>query len=62
MSEKTPNHRLSVQRCPVSLDDVDLFAPGAQEHWYEAYEILHAQAPVRVIPVRASGKAPTVTS
>lgn len=40
------NHDLSAQRCPVTLDDVDLFAPGAQEHWYEAYEILHAEAPV----------------
>lgn len=31
---------------PVELDDVDLFAPGAQEHWYDAYEILHREAPV----------------
>jgi len=32
--------------CPVGLDDVDLFGEGAQEHWYEAYEILHREAPV----------------
>ena len=32
--------------CPVSLEDVDLFGPGAQEHWYDAYPILHEQAPV----------------
>ncbi|GAB4474169.1 MAG: hypothetical protein OHK0018_04530 [Erythrobacter tepidarius] len=32
---------------PRSLDEVDLFAPGAQEHWYEAYAILHAEAPVQ---------------
>ncbi len=32
--------------CPASLDDVDLFGTGAAEHWYEAYDILHAQAPV----------------
>jgi cytochrome P450 len=32
--------------CPATLDDVDLFGPGAQEHWYEAYEILHRDAPV----------------
>jgi len=32
--------------CPVHLDDVDLFGPGAQEHWYEAYRILHRDAPV----------------
>jgi len=32
--------------CPVDLGDVDLFGDGAQEHWYEAYEILHREAPV----------------
>jgi cytochrome P450 len=32
--------------CPVGLADVDLFGVGAQEHWYEAYEILHRDAPV----------------
>ena len=32
--------------CPVDLDDVDLFGDGAQEHWYEAYEILHRDSPV----------------
>ncbi len=32
--------------CPVHLADVDLFGDGAQEHWYEAYEILHRDAPV----------------
>jgi len=50
MSAKTPNHQLSEMQCPVSLDDVDLFGPGAQEHWYEAYEILHREAPVHRIP------------
>jgi cytochrome P450 len=49
-SSKTPNHALSEMKCPVSLEDVDLFGPGAQEHWYEAYEILHAEDPVRKIP------------
>ena len=34
----------------MHLDDVDLFSPGAQEHWYEAYDILHAEAPVHRIP------------
>jgi cytochrome P450 len=29
---------------------VDLFSPGAQEHWYEAYPILHKEAPVLRIP------------
>ena len=50
MSGKTPNHQLSSMRCPVNLDDVDLFSPGAQEHWYEAYDILHQQAPVHRLP------------
>ncbi len=44
------NHDLSPMRCPVHLGDVDLFGPGAQEHWYEAYEILHREAPVLRIP------------
>lgn len=35
---------------PRCLAEVDLFAPGAQEHWYEAYAILHAEAPVQRLP------------
>ena len=50
MSEKTPNHELSPMKCPVNLDDVDLFGPGAQEHWYEAYDILHRESPVHRLP------------
>jgi cytochrome P450 len=50
MTEKTPNHALSGVTCPHSLADVDLFVRGAQEHWYEAYPILHDQAPVQVLP------------
>ncbi|NND66571.1 MAG: cytochrome P450, partial [Halioglobus sp.] len=49
MSEKPPNHDLSPMGCPQRLADVDLFGPGAQEHWYEAYPILHAEAPVQVL-------------
>jgi cytochrome P450 len=37
-------------KCPVNLDDVDLFGEGAAEHWYEMYEILHREAPVLRIP------------
>ncbi len=37
-------------RCPVRLEDVDLFSEGAQEHWYEAYEILHRESAVQRIP------------
>lgn len=40
------NHELSPMKCPVDLADVDLFGQGAQEHWYEMYEILHRDAPV----------------
>jgi len=47
---KTPNHKLSAMKCPLSLEDVDLFSPGAQEHWYECYDILHAEAPVHCLP------------
>ncbi len=43
------NHELSRMSCPVHLDDVDLFGDGAQEHWYESYEILHREAPVQRI-------------
>jgi cytochrome P450 len=50
MTDKTPNHQLSPMGCPQRLEDVDLFSPGAPEHWYEAYDILHAEAPVHRIP------------
>lgn len=50
MTMKTPNHELSEMKCPHTLEDVDLFSPGAQEHWYEAYDILHREAPVCKIP------------
>ncbi|MCB1687018.1 MAG: hypothetical protein KDI33_00950, partial [Halioglobus sp.] len=50
MSDRHPNHRLSPMACPHELADVDLFGPGAQEHWYEAYQILHKEAPVLVLP------------
>jgi len=55
MTDKPPNHQLSEMQCPASLDDVDLFGPGAQEHWYEAYEILHRECPVRAIPGEGLG-------
>jgi cytochrome P450 len=43
-------------KCPMKLDEVDLFAPGAQEHWYPAYKILHEHAPVLRLP--GEGVAP----
>ncbi len=50
MNNKTPNHDESPLSCPHTLEEVDLFAPGAQEHWYEAYPILHREAPVLRLP------------
>ncbi|MEY4362396.1 MAG: hypothetical protein RL391_1702 [Actinomycetota bacterium] len=47
---KHVNHELGPMKCPVDLDSVDLFGEGAQEHWYEMYEILHREAPVLRIP------------
>lgn len=44
--EHRVNHDLSPMACPRALADVDLFGPGAAEHWYEAYPILHDHAPV----------------
>lgn len=44
--EASDHHAASPRR----LADVDLFAPGAQEHWYEAYAILHEHAPVQRLP------------
>ncbi len=38
-----------ITECPVNLDDVDLFSPGAQEFWFDSYKILHDQAPVHRI-------------
>ena len=40
---------------PQSLAEVDLFGPGAPQHWYEAYPLLHAEAPV----LRLSGEGLT---
>lgn len=40
----------TASKCPMNLGEVDLFAPGAQEHWFDAYRILHAEAPVYHIP------------
>lgn len=50
MMERHVNHEQSAIACPHALADVDLFGPGAAEHWYEAYDILHAEAPVLRLP------------
>ena len=48
--ERQANHQTGAMVCPRSLGDVDLFGPGAAEHWYAAYPILHAEAPVLRLP------------
>jgi len=53
---KHVNHDLSPMACPAELGDVDLFGEGSQEHWYEAYEILHREAPV--LRIEGGGLAP----
>ena len=47
-----PHDKISTDKakCPVSLEDVDLFEDGAQNFWYESYEILHKESPVHRIP------------
>lgn len=37
-------------KCPINLENIDLFGPDAPEHWYDAYDILHTEAPVHRIP------------
>ena len=53
-----PNHELSALACPRHAHEVDLFSEGAQEHWYEAYPLLHDAMPV----VRLEGEGPTPDS
>ncbi|MEM6709337.1 MAG: cytochrome P450 [Pseudomonadota bacterium] len=50
MSSTTPERDTPRVTTPRQLADVDLFGPGAPEHWYEAYDFLHAEAPVHRIP------------
>ena len=49
MTESKPSQAAAVG-CPRSIDEVDLFAEGAQERWYDAYPILHREAPVHRLP------------
>lgn len=53
---KHVNHELGPMACPVHLADVDLFGDGAQEHWYDVYDILHREAPV--LRIEGGGLAP----
>ena len=49
MTESKPSQAAAVGY-PRSIDEVDLFAEGAQERWYDAYPILHREAPVHRLP------------
>jgi cytochrome P450 len=50
MARTEPRTAPNAMKCPVSAADVDLFSPGAQEHWYEAYPVLHRESPVHRLP------------
>jgi cytochrome P450 len=54
MARTEPRTAPNAMKCPMRPEEVDLFSPGAQEHWYEAYPVLHAQAPVLRIPGEGS--------
>lgn len=43
-------HAQGEQKCPMSLDEVNLFVPGSQPNWHESYKFLHSEAPVHRIP------------
>ncbi len=50
MSAPSKSEQTAQATCPMSLEEVDLFAPGSQEHWFDSYRILHEEAPVLRIP------------
>lgn len=54
MPRTEPRTASNAMKCPISPEEVDLFSPGAQEHWYEAYSVLHARSPVHRIPGEGS--------
>ena len=43
-------------KCPLTLNEVDLFEPGAQKFWYDSYDILHKESPVHRIPGEGTTK------
>ncbi len=46
MKTKAHSFEPRTAQCPMSLGEVDLFAPGAQAHWFDSYRIMHKEAPV----------------
>jgi cytochrome P450 len=46
----------NASKCPVNHQDIDLLAPGSQEYWFDAYEILHRECPVVHLP--GEGRTP----
>ena len=37
-------------QCPVNHEEIDLFAAGSQEWWFEAYRKLQEECPVIRLP------------
>ena len=37
-------------QCPVNHEEIDLFADGSQEWWFDAYRVLQEQSPVIKLP------------
>lgn len=50
MSAPSKSEQTAQATCPMNLEEVDLFAPGSQEYWFDSYRILHEEAPVLRIP------------
>lgn len=50
MARTEPRTAPTPLKCPIEPEDVDLFSPGAQELWYQAYRVLHQHSPVHRIP------------
>ena len=47
----TPPDATNAAACPIAAEiGAELFAPGAQERWFESYKLLHHEAPIARIP------------
>ena len=56
MPDRKQNHDLSEMKCPHNLEEVDLFSPGAPEHWYEAYDMFDVVHPQTILAYGMNGK------
>ncbi len=50
MARTHPRTATTRLKPPQTLNEVDLFSPGAQENWYDTYPLLHAHAPALLLP------------